>query len=96
MHDIIGDILDWDKAHKVYLATEGATGDRYNQRLEAAEQIARVEARWRHLQAASTASVNGSRSTSRLSRTPHWWNQGRAVLARHRRSISLATQSGTG
>ena len=49
MHDIIGDILDWDEAHKVYLATEGATGDRYNQRLEAAEQMAQIEARWQHL-----------------------------------------------
>jgi hypothetical protein len=49
MHDIIGDILDWDEAHKVYLATEGATGERYNQRLEAAEQMAQIEARWQHL-----------------------------------------------
>jgi hypothetical protein len=49
MHDIIGDILDWDEAQKVYLATEGATGDRYNQRLDAAEQMAQIEARWQHL-----------------------------------------------
>jgi hypothetical protein len=49
MHDIIGDILDWDEAHKVYLATEGATGERYNRRLEAAEQMTQIEARWQHL-----------------------------------------------
>ncbi|SRR6266699_1913064 len=49
MHDIIGDILDWDEAHKAYLAAEGATGERYNQRLEAAEQMAQIEARWQHL-----------------------------------------------
>jgi hypothetical protein len=49
MHDIIGDIVDWDEAHKVYLGTEGATGERYNQRLEAAEQMAQIEARWQHL-----------------------------------------------
>lgn len=28
---------------------EGATGERYNQRLEAAEQMAQIEARWQHL-----------------------------------------------
>jgi hypothetical protein len=49
MHDIIGDIVDWEEAHKVYLAAEGATGERYNQRLEAAEQMAEIEARWQHL-----------------------------------------------
>jgi hypothetical protein len=49
MHDIIGDIVDWDEAHKVYLDTEGVTGERYNQRLEAAEQMAQIEARWHHL-----------------------------------------------
>jgi hypothetical protein len=49
MHDIIGDIVDWDEAHKVYVAAEGATGERYNQRLEAAEQMAQIEARWQHL-----------------------------------------------
>jgi len=49
MHDIIGDIVDWDEAHKVYLDIEGATGERYNQRLEAAEQMAQIEARWHHL-----------------------------------------------
>ncbi|MGH3405887.1 MAG: hypothetical protein ACRDRJ_25830 [Streptosporangiaceae bacterium] len=49
MHDIIGDILDWDEAHEVYLAAEGATGERYNQRLKAAEQMAEIEARWQPL-----------------------------------------------
>ncbi len=49
MHDIIGDIVDWEEAHKVYLAAGGATGERYNQRLEAAEQMAEIEARWQHL-----------------------------------------------
>lgn len=49
MHDIIGDIIDWDQAHKVYLAAEGATGERYNQRLEAADQMAEIEDRWQHL-----------------------------------------------
>ena len=33
----------------MYLGTEGATGERYNQRLEAAEQMAQIEARWQHL-----------------------------------------------
>ncbi len=49
MHDIIGDIIDWDEAHKAYLAGEGQTGERYNQRLEAAGQMAEIEARWQHL-----------------------------------------------
>lgn len=49
MHDIIGDIVDWDAAHKVYLAVKAATGERYNQRLEAADQMAEIEARWEHL-----------------------------------------------
>lgn len=49
MHDIIGDIIDWDQAHKAYLAAEGATGERYNQRLEAADQMAEIEDRWQHL-----------------------------------------------
>jgi hypothetical protein len=48
MHDIIGDIVDWDEANKIYLAAEGATGERYNQRLEAADQMAEIEARWQH------------------------------------------------
>ena len=49
MHDIIGDIVDWDQAHKVYLATESATGQRYNQRLEAADRMAQIEGRWQRL-----------------------------------------------
>jgi hypothetical protein len=49
MHDIIGDIIDWDEAHLVYLAAEGATGERYSQRLEAAERMAGIEAHWQHL-----------------------------------------------
>ncbi len=49
MHDIISDILDWDEAHKTYLAGEGETGERYGQRLEAADRMAEIEARWQHL-----------------------------------------------
>ena len=49
MHDIIGDIIDWDEAHKAYLAGAGQTGERYNQRLEAARRMAEIEARWQHL-----------------------------------------------
>jgi hypothetical protein len=49
MHDIIGGIIDWDQAHKAYLAGKGQIGQRYNERLEAAEQMAEVEARWQHL-----------------------------------------------
>jgi hypothetical protein len=49
MHDIIGDIIDWDDAHKAYLADEGETGERYNRRLEAAGRMAEIEARWQHL-----------------------------------------------
>ena len=49
MQDIIGDIIDWDQAHKAYLAGKGQTGQRYNERLEAAEQMAEIEARWQHL-----------------------------------------------
>jgi hypothetical protein len=49
VHDIIGDILDWDEAHKAYVAGEGRTGERYKQRLEAADQMAEIEARWEHL-----------------------------------------------
>ena len=49
MHDVIGDIIDWDQANKAYLAGEGQTGERYNQRLEAADRMAEIEARWQHL-----------------------------------------------
>jgi hypothetical protein len=48
MHDIIGDIIDWDQANKAYLAGKGQTGERYIQRLEAADQMAEIEARWQH------------------------------------------------
>ena len=49
MHDIISDILDWDVAHQIYLAGKGQTGERFSQRLEAAEQMAEIEARWQQL-----------------------------------------------
>ncbi len=49
MHDIIGDIIDWDEANKAYLAGKGQTGERYIQRLEAAGRMAEIEARWQHL-----------------------------------------------
>ncbi len=49
MHDIISDIIDWDEANKAYLAGEGQTGERYNQRLKAAERMVEIEARWQHL-----------------------------------------------
>lgn len=49
MHDIIADIIDWDQAHKAYLTGKGQTGALYNQRLEAAERMAEIEARWQHL-----------------------------------------------
>lgn len=49
MHDIISDIIDWDQANKAYLADEGQSGERYIQRLEAADRMAEIEARWHHL-----------------------------------------------
>ena len=49
MHDIISDIIDWDQANKTYLAGEGQSGERYIQRLEAADRMAEIEARWHHL-----------------------------------------------
>ena len=49
MHDIISDIIDWDEANKAYTAGEGQSGERYIQRLEAAGQMAEIEARWQHL-----------------------------------------------
>jgi len=49
VHDIIGDIIDWDHANQAYLAGEGQTGERYSQRLEAAGRMAQIEARWQHL-----------------------------------------------
>jgi hypothetical protein len=49
VHDIISDIIDWDQANKAYMAGEGQTGERYNQRLKAADRMAEIEARWQHL-----------------------------------------------
>ena len=49
MQGIIGDILDWDEAYKAYLAGEDRTGVRYKRRLEAANQMSEIEARWQHL-----------------------------------------------
>lgn len=49
MHDIISDIIDWDQANKAYTAGEGQSGERYIQRLEAADRMAEIEARWQHL-----------------------------------------------
>jgi hypothetical protein len=49
MHDIIGDIIDWDEAHRAYLAGAGQTGERYSQRLDAARRMAEIEARWEYL-----------------------------------------------
>jgi hypothetical protein len=49
VHDIISDIIDWDQANKAYMAGEGQSGERYMQRLEAADRMAEIEARWDHL-----------------------------------------------
>jgi hypothetical protein len=49
MHDIISDIIDREQANKAYLAGEGQSGERYIQRLEAADRMAEIEARWHHL-----------------------------------------------
>ena len=49
MHDVISDIIDWDQANKAYMAGAGQSGERYIQRLEAADQKAEIEARWQHL-----------------------------------------------
>lgn len=49
MHDIISDIIEWDRADSAYTAGEGETGERYLKRLEAAAQMADMEARWHHL-----------------------------------------------
>jgi hypothetical protein len=49
MRDIISDIIDWDQANKAYTAGEGQSGERYVQRLEAADRMAEIEARWHHL-----------------------------------------------
>ena len=49
MHDIISDIIEWDRANSVYTAGEGESGERYLKRLEATDQMADIEARWQHL-----------------------------------------------
>jgi hypothetical protein len=49
VHDIISDIIEWDEANKAYTAGEGQSGERYIQRLKAAERMAEIEARWQHL-----------------------------------------------
>jgi hypothetical protein len=49
VHDIISDIIDWDEANKAYTTGDGQSGERYIQRLEAAVQMAEIEARWHHL-----------------------------------------------
>jgi hypothetical protein len=49
LHDIISDIIDCDQANKAYTAGEGQSGERYIQRLEAADRMAEIEARWHHL-----------------------------------------------
>jgi hypothetical protein len=49
VHDIISDIIDWDQANEAYIAGEGQSGDRYIRRLEAADRMAEIEARWHHL-----------------------------------------------
>ena len=49
MHDIISDIIEWDRANSAYTAGEGESGERYIQRLGAADQMADIEARWHHL-----------------------------------------------
>jgi hypothetical protein len=49
VHDIISDIIDCDEANKAYTAGEGQSGERYIQRLEAAVQMAEIEAWWHHL-----------------------------------------------
>jgi hypothetical protein len=49
VHDIISDIIEWDQASKAYTAGEGHLGELYMQRLEAAVQMAEIEARWQHL-----------------------------------------------
>jgi hypothetical protein len=46
VRDIISDIIDWDQANKAYLAGEGQSGERYMKRLEAADRMAEIEARW--------------------------------------------------
>jgi hypothetical protein len=49
VHDLISDIIEWDEANRAYTAGEGQSGERYIQRLEAADRMAEIEARWHHL-----------------------------------------------
>jgi hypothetical protein len=49
LHDIIGDIIEWDEANKAYTAGDGQSGERYLKRLDAADQMAVIEARWHHV-----------------------------------------------
>jgi hypothetical protein len=49
VHDLISDIIEWDEANKTYTAGDGQSGERYIQRLEAADRMAEIEARWHHL-----------------------------------------------
>jgi hypothetical protein len=49
VHDIISDIIEWDEVNKAYIAGEGQSGERYIQRLGAADRMAEIEARWQHL-----------------------------------------------
>jgi hypothetical protein len=49
VHDIISDIIEWDEVNKAYMAGEGQSGERYIQRLGAADRMAEIEARWQHL-----------------------------------------------
>ena len=70
VHDIISDIIDWDQANKAYTAGEGQSNKQYVQRLEAAVQLAEIEARWHHLPDGFHGARKPSRSTSRPSRRP--------------------------
>lgn len=48
MHDIISDIIEWDRANESYTAGEGQTGEKYKQRLNAADLMEEIETRWQH------------------------------------------------
>lgn len=93
MHDIIGDIIDWDEANKAYLAGDGQTGERYIQRLEAAGRMAEIEARWQH----QPGGFHGERKRIKIhiqavAGCRAVDEQRRTVLAGHRRRIGLGTQ----
>ena len=94
MHDIIGDIIDWDQANQAYMADEGQTGERYVQRLEAAERMAEIEARWQHLPGGFHAERKRIKiHIQAVADTALVTSRERAVLAGHRRRVRLATQS---